>query len=228
MTTPVAIIKTDPIWFKNAGILFKLDRITEFFPNRLQTLEERMNSVVRLGVYASILLCVYKRNYASLAIIPVVFLVTWVIYKSYKKESMENEVSTKQGILKQKPKIKPTLNNPFMNVTMDDYTSNPQKEPAGHYYQDTQEASETRQDIKNKFEYNLYRDEDIYEKNNSDRQFYTTPNTQIPSDQESYLNFLYGDMKENCKTNVETCQPYEDIRGNPMIFPNKDENPTVN
>lgn len=227
MTTPVSIIKSDDIWFKNFHVLFKIDRLVEFFPNKMQTLDERMNSIVRLGIYSSLLLSAYKRNISYLAWIIVVFILTYIIYKNYNKEKFEEETKELISILKKKQKITPTYNNPFMNTTMADYTENPDKDEVENYYQDTADAEKTREDINDKFNYNLYQSvEDVYEKNNSRRQFYTTPNTQIPSDQDKYLDFLYGDMK-SCKTNVEDCTPYNDLRRNPPVFPNQEENPVT-
>lgn len=225
MTTPVSIIKSDDIWFKNFYVLFKVDRLVEFFPNKMQTLDERMNSIVRLGIYSSVLLSAYKRNFSYLSWIIVVFIVTYIIYKNYNKEKFEENVEI-EGILKKKQKIRPTYNNPFMNTMMTDYIENPDKEEVEDYYQDTAEAEKIREDINDKFNYNLYQSvDDVYEKNNSRRQFYTTPNTQIPSDQDRYLDFLYGDMK-SCKTNTEDCTPMNDLRRNPPVFPNQQENPT--
>jgi hypothetical protein len=229
MTTPVAVIKTDPVWFKNFYVLFKSDRVIEFFPNRLQTLEERMNSVARLGVYSGILLTVYKRDYRFLAIIPVVLAMTYIIYKRYHviTNKADTIVGATKSILKSR-EVRPTIDNPFMNPSIDDYAKNTDRPAAKTYYEDTKEAEDIRNAVKDSFEFNLYREvDDVYEKNNSDRQFYTMPNTQIPTAQEEYLEFLYGDMATNCKTDTSKCVPYEDIRANPVIFPNQNENPVV-
>ena len=49
------------------------------------------------------------------------------------------------------------------------------------------------------FNKNLYRDlTDVYGKNNSQRQFYTTPITTVPNDQNSFANWLYRSEK-TCK-----------------------------
>ena len=47
--------------------------------------------------------------------------------------------------------------------------------------------------INNKFNYNLYRDmSDIFGRNNSQRQFYTTPVTTIPNKQMKFARWLYN------------------------------------
>lgn len=65
MSIPQNIIKTDEIWFKETSQLYRLDRLTEFFPHKSQTQEERLNSIARLGIYAGILLSLYKRDYSQ-------------------------------------------------------------------------------------------------------------------------------------------------------------------
>lgn len=228
MTTPVSKIKYDDVWFKNIYVLARPDRLVEFFPNKEQTLEERMNAVTRLGLYSSILLAVYKRQWKHILWIPVVLLLTYAIYKNYKKEKF-NEETVQKPLKSAMKKVIPTVNNPFMNVTMEDYTENPNREAALTYYQDNQDAEKIRNSVEEKFNFNLYQSlDDVYSKNNSQRQFYTTPNTQIPSDQEKYLEFLYGNIK-SCKTNGENCRiPEDNLRRNPQIFPNQNENPSVN
>ena len=49
--------------------------------------------------------------------------------------------------------------------------------------------------------FNLYKDvSDIFSKNNSQRQFYTTPVTTIPNDQGSFADWLYK-TPPTCKEN---------------------------
>jgi transcription initiation factor IIE alpha subunit len=225
MSTPTSVIKSDEIWFKDVYVLFALDRVTEFFPSSIQTLEERMNAIARLGLYITILIVVYKRDLSKAIIFPIILLVTYAIYKNYTKETFDSEGVATPTVAKKE--IKPTLNNPFMNTLMNDYQDNPTKSKAPTYYQDTKEAEDLREDIKDKFTHNLYKDlDDAFEKNNSDRQFYTCPNTEIPSNQEKFLEFLYGDMANNCKSDTQNCKPFEDVRARPFQFPNAEENPT--
>lgn len=234
MSRPSPVIKTDPIWFKNFYILLKSDRLIEFFPNQMQTLEERINTVVRLGIYASLVLVAYQRDYRYFSIIPVVFILTYFVYKSYKKQTPDTTNGATKSILKTSADIKkekatwPSVNNPFMNPNIDDFGAYKDKEPAPTYFEDTEDAATLRQEIKSKFEENIFREvDDVYERNNSDRQFYTVPNTQVPSDQAKTLEFFYGGMKENCKSDVSKCEPVEDLRYRPMIFPDATQNPIV-
>lgn len=227
MTSPVIDNKSDDVWFKNMRVLFRADRVTEFFPHKMQTMDERMNSIVRLGIYSSILLVVYKRDWRYLIGILAVFVISYIIHKSYKKEKFTSEKIQEEDATDEKD-VRPTVNNPFMNTMMTDYTENPDKKSAPDYYQDTKVAEDIKSTIEDKFNYNLYKSlDDVYDKNNSQRQFYTTPNTKIPSDQDEYLKFLYGNMN-SCKTDGGNCAlPSDGLRRNPQIFPNQEQNPTV-
>jgi hypothetical protein len=224
MSTPTPVIKTDSIWFKQLNVLFSFDRITEFVPVSEQSLEERMNSIARFGLYVAILITIYKRDFIYLAIFPATLVFTYFIYKKYKtvEESFGEKIQVEK---KEEDEFrKPTLNNPFMNPIV---TDKPDDKQAIEYYQDTKEAEDIRKDINDKFKHDLYMGiDDVYEKNNSQRQFYTIPNTQTPSDQEKFLKFMYPDMT-SCKSNARDCKINEDLRGRPYIFPEQENSPTV-
>lgn len=228
MSTPVPYIQTDPIWFKRFQILFDADRITEIMPIDKQSLEERLNSIARFGFLVAVVLVIYKRNLNSFMIFPAVLFFTYVVYKSYKTETFSSiDEVFPETLEKSEITPKPTLNNPFMNVMMNDYVDNKNKKESPTYYEDTEEAQEMRNDITQKFNHDLYLGiNDAYEKNNAQRQFYTTPNTTIPSDQEKYLNFMYPNMT-SCKNDPKDCKIYEDVRGRPFIFPDQESNPTT-
>jgi hypothetical protein len=228
MTTPVSNIQTDKFWFNDFGVLFRPNRVTEFFPSNDQTLEERMNSIARLGLYSSLLTMAYKRDFSKIAIFLATLIFTYAVYKNYTKEDV---VDVESPLYKKSMKIvkdiEPTLNNPFMNTLMVDYIENPKKAPAPDYFRDDKKSEDIRKDISEKFNFNLYMGiDDMYEKNNSQRQFYTTPNTSIPSDQEKFLNFIYPDMT-SCKDEAKNCRINEDLRSRPFILPDQENNPVT-
>jgi hypothetical protein len=97
----------------------------------------------------------------------------------------------------------------------------PTKKQAPTYYEDTKESENLRTNINNKFINDLYLGvDDVYEKNNAQRQFYTVPNTTTPSDQQKYLEFMYPNMT-SCKSEAKDCKINEDLRGRPFIFPDQ-------
>jgi hypothetical protein len=99
----------------------------------------------------------------------------------------------------------PSPNNPFMNVLVSDYAVDPERPGAC----DIQHPSISRQ-AKKHFDHRLFRSvHDIFDKEASDRQFYTNPITTIPNDQASFANWCYKTGK--------TCKEGNGIRCNANV-----------
>ena len=104
---------------------------------------------------------------------------------------------------------KPKKDNPFMNPSIVDYnTENP---PAAcniddEYIDDSMAVN---------FNHELFRDiDDLWERKNSQRQFYTVPNTTIPNNQTEFAKWLYKIPDESiCKVSQYGCgNRYDDLR----------------
>lgn len=105
----------------------------------------------------------------------------------------------------------PNRNNPFMNFMLSDYTDDPDKPQACTNIND-ESNKKIIEDIDLNFNYNLYKDiDDLFDKKNSQRQFYTMPNTRNPNDQKSFAEWLYK-VPETCKTDQVYCLKHEDLR----------------
>lgn len=241
---------SDSIWVDNFSIIFRQDRLMSFFPTKIQSNEERINSIVRLSFYISIILSVYHSNLKYLSIFIFFLIFTSVIYSNHptlrpklitiKKddeqiklnnftpklsnvkgiETLENTTSTKCTL--------PTIANPFMNFTMadrmtfDDNGLIHNREPAC----DTNDPI-VKKLIDTAFSNNLYRDtSDVFGKMNSQRNYFTMPYTTIVNDQESFSKWLYL-SPESCKENQENCMSgnYTDLRGARFMMPNPERNP---
>jgi hypothetical protein len=101
---------------------------------------------------------------------------------------------------------KPTKDNPFMNSDVDDYTNN---NPPVSCNDDDENIPEN---ITKSFNEDLYMNfEDIFEKKNSQRQFFSVPNAEVPNKQVEFANWLYK-SPETCKENQEKCLRYEDLK----------------
>ena len=100
---------------------------------------------------------------------------------------------------------KPTVDNPFMNPSADDF--NKENVPVACNADD----EDINKDIDLKFNADLYRDiEDVFNKKNSQRQFYTIAHN-VPNDQEAFARWCYK-FPKTCKTDQERCLEYEDLR----------------
>jgi len=100
---------------------------------------------------------------------------------------------------------KPTKNNPLMNPDITDYGSG-----------DVPVASNSNdEDIKDQinvnFNHELFRDiDEIWERENSQRQFYTIPNTAVPNNQTEVAKWLYR-IPETCKEDTVNCDRWQDL-----------------
>lgn len=261
---------SDPIWIKNFGILFKPERMLEFFPTKDQTNEERINAIVRLSLYISFALSAYYSNIKFLSIFVFFLGFTFVVYKNNSvsdtktetalsvQEKVQRDVEKRAELEKTNPQLnnfipsaglrgvkeqlendkvpqkpldatlctKPTIDNPFMNVTMKDYMNLGQngviinRPPACD-----PNDPEVKKLIDQGFSNNLYRDvSDVFGKNSSQRNYFTMPWTTIPNKQDEFARWLYLSPK-TCKEDQDYCLRYEDIRTKRFIMPNPERNP---
>lgn len=99
----------------------------------------------------------------------------------------------------------PTTNNPFMNP---DVTEFGQVNPPVACNADDDDIKEN---INVNFNHELFRDVDeLFDKKNSQRQFYTIPNTAIPNNQTEFAQWLYN-IPSTCKED-QNCLRYDDLR----------------
>ena len=89
----------------------------------------------------------------------------------------------------------PTANNPFMNVLVDEIKYNPTRAPAASVMDPSVNVQ-----LDDFFHTQFVNDPtDVFNKTQSQRQFYTTPSTSVPNDQDSYQNWLYRIPGKTCK-----------------------------
>lgn len=89
----------------------------------------------------------------------------------------------------------PSPRNPFMNVLVDEIKYNPGRKEAKSI--DDPVVKATLDDF---FRVNWYSDPtDVFGKSQSQRSFVTMPSTTVPSDRESYQNWLYKIPGKTCK-----------------------------
>lgn len=99
---------------------------------------------------------------------------------------------------------KPTLENPYKNILFSDYTdASNLAEPCNIDEKDVKE-------MQNLYNSSIYRNiDDVYERENSQRLFYTLPIQTVPNDQTNFANWLYK-TGPSCKENSQNCNYYQD------------------
>lgn len=190
------------IWFKDVKHLFTENNFNKFIPSKDMTFAEQLNTLVRLSIYFSILVYILKKD-TIIFMIPIFTCVfTYFIYsidtqnKTNEHMFLDNKNLVKDIHTDEICK-KPTENNPFMNVLMNEYVQDPERKQACNI-----SNTAIRNQSQKFFDRKLYRSVgDIFNREASDRQFITNPITTIPNDQQSFGEFLYGKMKNTCKEN---------------------------
>jgi len=205
-------MKTDAVWYQDLRVLFG-PRFYEFWPTADQTFDEKINAVTRFAIYATLILYLVRRDpkivLGGIAIVGAVAVAHALGGGSAadKKttETFMNDIGENAIFASAKPSpgkcARPSDANPFGNVLLTDFVDNPARAEACDY-------EEVEDEAKKAFNARLYRNlDDVYEKKNSQRQFYTMPSTTIPNDTEAYREFVFG-IKTNCKTNPKQCTGY--------------------
>ena len=193
----------DQFWLNNPQILIDPKRFVEFYPSPLMTRVEQLNAIVRFCFYLSIVLILVKQNINYIYLFLISLVVTFLIYQ-YDPSLKGDEKIELYDIYKNKSKsardlnyIKPTYNNPFMNVLLPEILDDPDRQ--AYSKKSFINNLELKQDVEDKFGYNLYQDvNDVFGKANSQRQFYTMPITTIPNEQSNFAQWCFG-RPDTCK-----------------------------
>lgn len=123
----------------------------------------------------------------------------------YKENEKKPKISLKKSKMINKQNCrKPTVENPFNNIVFSDYLQE------GNIPQPCNSNEETMNEMQNLYNSSIYRNlSDVFERENSQRTFYTVPISQSPESQKDFANWLYK-TGPSCKENTEYCTYYQD------------------
>lgn len=127
-------------------------------------------------------------------------------YIKKEKKNKEKKVTWEKNELYTKNNCrKPTVENPFANIVFSDYLdANKLAEPCNV------DEPEIANQMQNLYNSSIYRNlSDVWERENSQRIFFTMPIQTIPNNQTDFANWLYK-TSPTCKENSEYCTYYED------------------
>ena len=180
-------------WFNNISILFQ--NTNEFFPKKEFNKIQKVNAIARFSIYFSVLICLFNLDTKYLSLSFCLLLLSY--YLGY-VDKFEYDTNNKKC-------TKPTKNNPFMNFTIGDQITNPNKPPACP-------VDSVRKEQLNQYRLTAYPDpKDLFGKFITDRNFYTMPSTTIVNDQEGFAKYVYGDFGK-CKSEGKDCLKHRDNR----------------
>ena len=185
------------IWFKDLTHLYQ--NYDKFFPSKDMSFAEQLNTMMRISIYFAIVIYVLKTDVRIFMIPLFVGLFTFIIYTIDTKNKINERLFLEDHSIKKDRRTKelcqkPLPQNPFMNVLVSDYVTNPTRKKAC----DIRKSNISKQ-VNNYFDKNLYRSvSDIFNKEASDRQWVTNPVTTIPNDQNEFARWCYQ-SKPTCK-----------------------------
>jgi hypothetical protein len=176
-----------------------------------QPIEEKINSLSRFILYAGAMLSLSKNTsyyfVVSVMLTIIIAVVSMRMNGKFDRNQKDRRTVTRSTHPEHMQMISercsvPTKENPFGNVLINEYSDNPGRPPACAY-------KDVETDINEKFKSGLFTDlEDVYGNENSQRQFFTTPNTEIPNDQINFAKWCYQKDK-TCKENPVECTGFE-------------------
>ena len=202
---------TTPFWIEDPHILLKKEHMTKIWPKMEMSFNEKLNAITRFILYLSVLGGLFSNN-IQIPISGVITIGCIILLYHFKKNSKEEGfIGSKLYELTKETYTNPTVKNPIMNVLLPERKDNPNRKPAAPSYikeVETQINNDTQDFVASGFDdpkikEKLFQDlGDSFNFDRSMRQWYSTANTQIPSDQKSFAEWCYGDMI-SCKEGNE-------------------------
>lgn len=202
-------------WTEDPNILFQPNYMFEFFPVDSMNFNQKLNALTRLVIIMALIAYIFTGKSRVLVVSLISLLCIFLLHFSTKQNEGFNgnpeydHLYNRKGPFVEvdvsKNQYQPSEpSNPLSNVLISDYDYNPQKKPAPPSFNKKDSEAildETKKQIQllNPEQENIRKKlfQDVTENlefEQSMRQFYSTANTTIPNDQESFAEFCYGDM----------------------------------
>ena len=203
----------EPFWYDDIWVLVDSSKIKKYIPLKSFSKNEKLNAIVRLSIYVSIFFVILSGNYNYFFIAIFFFILTLLINSIdtekkviNNKKNIENYNNLKKDNDLSNHNIKvddyieecvlPTDNNPFMNVLPTDKRE--RKKACSD--------KKIKKLVDNKFSKGIFKNiNSVYDRENSQREFYTMPSTTIPNNQTDLANWLYNTPKTCKEGNGNQC-----------------------
>ena len=203
-------------WVNDPYVLIDNDKMKNIWPKENMTYYEKLNSITRLIIILSILGFFISKSTRIIVTALITLGIIYFLYIVHENKMKDRETFMKEGFSNErtynkiKKNFKPiSTQNPLGNVMLAEINGDPNRKPAPPAFNPNaeKEINEKTQDavavinsdnpgIKDKIFKDLG-DSFIFDKSFM-RNFYSTSNTKVPNDQDSFAKYLYGDMT-SCK-----------------------------
>lgn len=192
------------LWTEDVSLLIK----PVLIPTDYMSIDEKLNCITRLILLIGLIASLVVRDTRILLLTIILVLIMPVIhrYQASKQTVADNFLNSKSlDVIDNTMCVRPTQNNPFMNPSFLDIGND-----LDEYNAHSGSCPITDEDIAGRVDKiltsNVFRNaDDIYDRENSKRQFYTVPGGKIPNNQLKFANWLYGSGKTCKENNGEQC-----------------------
>ena len=201
-----------PFWLDDPTVLFRREDIRQVWPTAGMTSNEKLNAITRLVIVLTVLGYLLSQT-LKIVVTGIVTVAAIIVlrYAQHRHNDGHRETG-KEGFLNPglypldpgafKP---PEPSNPAMNLLLTQIADEPNRKPAAPAYNPeiadkmnkaTQAFIASNFDApKREIDDKLFKDlGDSYTFDQSMRNWYATPNTQVPNDQHAFAEYCYGNM----------------------------------
>jgi hypothetical protein len=191
-------------WFDDPQQLTRADQVSQFWPTKDQTPEDRINAASRFIIYACCIIYITRRDPRIFVLGATVLAVLYVMYKSKMVKETYGMAASGDVAGCQMP----TMDNPMGNVLITDYTDAPNRLEACYY---PTVKPFVKSFLDDRIPYDAGRSRSAmpeYQRNAAARQFVTTAVSKIPGDQTAFAEWCYGPKNgPMCKSDGRVCSP---------------------
>ena len=202
---------SNTFWLTNPSILVDKDHLTELFPASKLSYVGKLNAITRAVVILSIVGYIMTRSPKVLVSGCLTVFIIAIIHITQERKRTKHSINKsvlKEGFAnsanyeKHKSNFtEPTKKNPLMNVLLTEIHDNPKRKPAAPSFNRNVEKKINEKAPGS--DPRLFLDlGDSIGFEQSMRNFYSTPNTQVCNDQSAFAKYCYGDMP-SCKEGNE-------------------------
>tara|TARA_B100001559_G_C16255361_1_gene508991 strand:+ start:72 stop:743 length:672 start_codon:yes stop_codon:yes gene_type:complete len=189
-----------PFWFKDISILYNKNYLLEIIPKKEYDFNRKLNAVVRFTIYYGILLYIFKRDKNILCLPFITIVITVFLHRTSKDESQDNNL---KGLMNTTSKTNldeidmmieeintdvyrtPEIDNPMMNQNVFELYDDKKAVP-------TYNNPGMKRKVEETLDSQIFKDSnDLFNRRNSQRQWYTMPNTEAMNKQTEFAKWCY-------------------------------------
>lgn len=185
------------IWYRDPKGFLRPEGFLELIPDATLPYEARLNRVVRLSVYVSVVGYLVARDLRAVYPMVLAMAGSYFLHAANAGASEGQAGAALAGVERfarpERACTRPTKHNPFMNVTMNEYLDHPHRPAACP-------VPEVMHEIDANFHDTIFKEvDDVYQRSASIRNYHTVPSTTIPNAQDDFMRWCYGNPAKTCK-----------------------------